>query len=582
MRFRLIVLGEFSLVDTQTEETISLRSNARLIACLALSPVPVERGDLAERVWPGVENAARRNRLRVALSVLRTLAPGLVDEQNGRLSLSVDHVLSDASESRRLVWDAENSVSERDELATLIDALEPWRLGTGWHEWISLAPEAIPPAQAASRRACELAQSLGDDSALAKAVQVGILLDPDEALFWVLSLHLGRRRGTGPEAAKTLRATAPAGIQENEEIRSILEDIRADRPAGGLAWTPREADLLLELIWRLHQSDSTLLPTLLMSPPTLQLAGEMPRVMHDLLARILTEAACASPDADRARARMVGLKAWLNDAPGVLEAGLPLLEQTDDMAVKRATWNAVAVAYSILRQWPEAMDAIDRARELALEMGNELNALSARGNRAFFLMHQAKFEEAEREYEESLAETLKLGTDAAKFEYAIGFGNSALLPVLRGDWAKGRDMLKQAIARRKETGNPLQMGLLQAALSLCHVRLGEGDDVVTLMRAGFVDAFQSGSDRFQQITFEFAAAALASEVRHQAYAAAICDWVDSWRGRTGLARGQAEQDFIARWVPRPSGTAVSLNGLSAEDVGREVMRRLRSVAARSN
>lgn len=91
---RLDLLGTLSYWDGRT--TVPLHGSAgAVVALVALSATPVERAVAAGTIWGEVGDARANGNLRSTLWRLRKVAPALVDEHHGRLSIdpgvSIDH-----------------------------------------------------------------------------------------------------------------------------------------------------------------------------------------------------------------------------------------------------------------------------------------------------------------------------------------------------------------------------------------------------------------------------------------------------------------------------------------------------------
>lgn len=557
--------------------SIPLRTHAHLIAYLALAPKPRARDQVIQAIWPGVNEDSARNRLRVALTRLRgILSDGLVETEEG-LSLRPDRFTCDAWELLDHFQQADECVSEREELEELIAALDSMGTGTNLLRWIALSPEFAAQIIDRCQRAVELALEFKDYLRAEKAAELGLTFYPGDVKCWIGLLTSMWRRGDGPEGLKRLKNAKVQEIGQDARIKPIVDQIRLDPTPQSIEVSKPRSRFVVELMASLLESRPDLCRPLLCAPQSLTLAGKYPLEMHDLLTEVVDKPDVIDEAWELCTARLIGLKAWLNDSQGVIELSDRVLPDIHGEKALRAIWNAVSMAHSYLRNWPEALAALETTKEYARRSGDPLDYLSAVANGAYFSMQRAQFEAATRIYDEVAASLAAIQSPRARFEEAILVGNRAFIPVLQGKWEIGLKQLANAIAFRQEAEFPIKIGLLQAALGLCRSKLGQFDGTAEMIRHSFLDAFATDSERDQQITFEFAAGAIAA--KDAEFGLAVLDWIEEWRNRTSNVRGEAELGLCrilrAEWDFR--GKVGSLTeGVTPTKLGGAIMRRLRS------
>jgi tetratricopeptide (TPR) repeat protein len=579
MRFRLELLQSFRLIDLERGQVVHLKQSARLLGQIALAQGPVSRDAMLAYLYPEVDGQISRNRLRVALSKLRSIFGPAIHETTKGISLDPQYVGCDAWELLSELAAVENAVTEEDQIDMALATLEKLGDGSallsfgsaseGYLSRVSkLCDDALPLCLAAARH--EDAFRMG---ALATR------LNPSNPNHWRNFLLAAAPLNQTETVTKAMKAALPPEAIEAAEIKQALESAAAESAGPRPELLSREDRLKVALFDILIPNRQDLLQAVLTTPQSLALSGKFPKQMHDLLEHVDKDYDNPTSDWQRSMARLVGLKAWLNDADGVLELGYRMVEKCPDVAVQRALWNAISIGHFLLRQWPEATTTIQKTREFAEQTGNEVNICTAIGNAAFYKMHQGKFAEAMRDYEGMVDRLQALDTPHSRFEIAMGYGNYAFAPVLSGDWKLARQMVTKAIELKTQDSPPLEHGLLSAALGCVVARLGEVDAAPQLIRPAFLEAFATESDRTLQITFELAAGALVSP-ENACFRASVIDWVDRWRLRTRLPRSKAEEQFCSAICGTEALPKAPLD-LESEPrlVGRELMKRLRAQAS---
>jgi tetratricopeptide (TPR) repeat protein len=544
VRFRIECINDFKLTDLTLNKEIVLRSHSRLLAALVFAGGEyVSRESLISLIWPDEPDSVAKNRLRVALVRFRALLGSAVVESSGYIALSREQVTCDIWEIEDLLQSADDAVSVDGELALLVSSLRSIEVND-LAEWGSLSEKLITRLLGACRRGIVLAEELGDQNARLICSLAGLSFSADNAHFCTNALESAIQLREGVAILTRIRSFVSPTVLALPQVAGIVNRIRSgELPVEVL--NGAKSQFLVQVFGVAIKSRPELCRAVLASPETLPLSGEHPREMLSLLEQVIFDPNEKDENWERCVARATGLRAWLNDSPGVLELGYPLIEHSKNPIILRATWNAVSIAHSLLRDWEMATEALEKTLEFARQTGDEIDVLSTRGNGASYLMHQMKFEEAEQEYRASLNALLEKGTPRALFDHAVGLGNSAFIPVFQGDFETAVVQLETAIRVRSESSMPVQLGLLQAALGYVKMSLGETDQVFMLIRHGFIDAFRSLSDRNVQITFEYAAGALACTDESE-FAHAVIDWVDRWRIRTQMPRSLAERAFCKR------------------------------------
>lgn len=586
-RFRIEVLGQFRLIDLQTGNPIQLRSYSNLLALLALkAPHLTSRPQLVDEFFGEVDSANAKNRLRVALTRFRQQLPGVLVETPHGLTIDLEVAETDISEYRKIIQDASDTADEEDELDLLVQAVR--LIGSGGLFGSEISFERLELAEVSHlhyhccSRAAEIALRLSRFGVVEEIASIGLKQWPDDVSLWKVFLEASISLGQGTAALRTLRSLRDRELISHEDIAPLVSRVSKSEAldaGSGVNLTQAEAQLAVEIVKALLDSNQGLARSLLCSPETLTLAGTRPRQMRSLLERVVgKEPRFGDEHWERCMARLAGLRAWLNDAKGVLEVGELLVSGSQNPIILRAIWNAIGVAHSLRCDWPNAMAAVEKTVHFAREFGTEIDVLSAEGNRAFYLFLQGEFEEADREYERTLTKIRGIGTPQAEFEVVIGSGNRAYIPAAQGDWTRASTLLEEMLELRTSGKTNVAMGALYPCLAMVRMMLGSHEGVVSMTRQGFLYANESESMRSLLLTFEYAACTL-SKTDHKTYARSVIDWVLVKREQSDLPRAQAEKHLLGHVFSgvEPEFTLPDTESFSS--VGRGVLSRLRKSLA---
>lgn len=586
-RFRVEVLGRFRLIDLQTGDPIQLRSYSNLLALLALkSPQPISRPQLIEAFFGEVDSSGAKNRLRVALTRFRQQLPGVLIETPEGISLAPEVTESDIGEYRQLVQDALDTADEEDELDYLSQAVGLMGKGDSVGDDFTFESQEFAELFHTHYECCARAAEIGLKQSkfglVEEITSVALKLWPDDVQLWKHFLESSIALGQGTTALRSLRALRDRDLISNETIAPLVSRISRTESldtGSGVNLTQAEAHLSVEIMKALLNSNQSLARSILCSPETLTLAGTRPRQMHSLLERVVgSDPLFGDVHWERCMARLAGLRAWLNDAQGVLDAGELLVSGSQNPIILRATWNAIGVAHSLRCDWPKAMEAVENTVRLAREFGTEIDVLSAEGNGAFYLFLQGKFAEADSQYERSLNAIRKIGTPQAQFDFVIGSGNRAYIPAAQGDWLRASHLLEEMLELRTSGKTTVAMGALYPCLAMVRMMLGNTEGVVSMTRQGFLYANESESMRSLLLTFEYGACTLA-QTPHRAYARAVIDWVLVRREELNLPRAPAEHHLLGLVFSEIEPSIRLPQSDSPSKVGREVISRLRKSLA---
>lgn len=563
---------------------VPLDAYGKVVAFLAIRCGEiVERREIIEALYPEADLTTALNRLRVALTKLRKHLGSALRESGQELYLDAEFVQTDLRHVQELIASYRDHVTPEDEIQALKEIL-PWveaEFLTGWNDaWVET--ERSRWKRALSEPLQQLVQ-LAWDARLVEltqdAARAALQLDSVQEGLWLTYFRAAATQGKGPEAvAEWRRLVSPAHRETLPAARDLARSLQLGSEATGredLSLTPAERNFAGQVLERILLTNPTLAQEVLSAPEILPLVGRHPRMTLSLLDRAVATEGTKEEVWVRCLARGIGLKAWLNDAQGVLEAAPKILERTEEPLIKRAVWNAVSSAKAVQRDWPGAMEAIDRAIEIACAMPDPIERISGIGNRASYLWLQGHFETALDEYDAILADLSQMNSERAALEATVAKGNRAYIPTMQGDFATGLAWMEEAYRERITNGLRIPLGLMGPCLAMLRLWASEPKGALDLMRDGLLEAFASESSRFQQISIEYAGGGLIA-VGEQNLARQILDWADDWRRQTGHLRAPAEEMLVSRLIEGVRAPDKPLGNLAPKAVAHMALQRLRS------
>ncbi|MBS1706768.1 MAG: hypothetical protein JST40_12930 [Armatimonadetes bacterium] len=567
MHFRVQLLGKFALTNIPSGEAISLRANRRILAYLLIkSPDWVHRGEIIHDLWPDEESSVASNRLRVALNALRTLlGPALIESTDG-ITLDRDVVECDLLQIRNELRLAEDQVASEallHDFRKLLPRLRERLFPRETQQWERRASSSWSEMAAQiCLQASQLAERFDQDDLVARAAEIGLIHDRESLALWTQYLRGSAMIGRGDQAIQSyVRANRERRLN-HESLKSLVQQIRSGRvdAESENILSPDERELAPLILGTLIRSNRKLARQILGAPETLADAGRYPKAMLSLLEKVIDEPEEYDETWERSIARAIGLRAWQKDHQGVLALAPRVIEKSQNPLILRAAWNAVSVAKSIVRDWPGTMEAIEKTIQHATELGDEIDISASYGNKATYLWLQGRYDEALDVFSESQDILCKNDGDRARFEYIIGFGNRAFIPLMQGNYELAKEWFEKALELRREFPGKFPGGLVPPALALTYCLLGEQRSCYGLMRQGLSELFDGSVESYQQVALEYLGASLIV-CGDSPLGLGTLEWVNHWRIRTGHIRAKAETDLCESMARRraPGSKALQLS-----------------------
>ncbi len=578
MDFRIEVLGEFRLIDLRTQSEIPIRSYRTVLVALVLNRDRlVPRRELEVSIFSDGDSIAAQNRMRVALFRLRKVIGSALVESGGMVGLNSGLVECDLWEAEDHCQDFRDAPDVESQLSSLIAASQ-LSLVRGALSLQRTAPEFARQILSDLKIAVRLAAESGKHEEGFRLALSGLRLsaiENSEGLkeFFSAAIDFANENGGGPSLSEQIELALGGIDRLSGQERTNLKLLRSGS-ANKDSVNTLERRFLIELLQIGIRTYPELIRQLLAKPEALPFAGQNPAMMIVLLEQVVGELEPGDEVQERCLARLVGLRAWQNDAPGVLRDAPALLNSSKNPLVLRATWNYVSLAHALSRNWQQADNALAKTEEFARESGDEIDLLSVQGTRAFYLLHQGKYKDSLHQYDLCLDALRRIDHPRAALDYAVANGYRAMIPVYAGEWEAGMEALTKAIAIRKGLNPPCQHSLLSSARSLCGIKTDRWEDVLSDMVEALREAFNGSVARDQILTLEFLARVL-YELDQGESPISICERTDQWRRDCHLPRSEAE-DSLVRMIGR---SGKPLDDIQPEVLARHGIRVLRRILA---
>ena len=557
--YRINVLGSFKMSDgAGVPVAFEAKSAAAVVALVALAKGrPLSRDSIAATLWPEQEESSARTNLRKALQRVHKATkeenPFLTD--GDQLRFDPERVETDLDHAERLHRVFLLAARQPEGIEALSEEwtlrrktlLESWE--APWVEEFRIQADL-----AANDLGTELAQAheaMGNSEG-ALAVWHEILLRVPhhaQALQNALRLELHLRgREKASELARSARLLfhQDLGIEMPFELRKTLRDFQS----GGLEPVPPPEKLKkrseLYLLARMFEANlarnGTEAIALLAEECTMAKALAHPKAMLSLLTLALEATHGTSPE----RLHVAALAATVASWSSQFEVGHRwsdfVLESMDPLA---PLYGSVLSMKGFMlfeqREYDRAKQTLDDAVRVLREQGREDDAARAGIARAAVHWHLEEFEPAIQIYEAAIARGESREDEIATLMRGSSHSNLCFVYVTMGQWEKaiphGRESLRISDA------HPVFGWIVPGSLGLALFCNGERIEGLRLIARALANTLREGMTRFNQLSLDFAAIALARSGRERV---AHCLLVANGQHRRGLRhdRSPAERSLI--------------------------------------
>ncbi|MCG9893929.1 MAG: hypothetical protein MH204_00455, partial [Fimbriimonadaceae bacterium] len=533
-------------------QATSSKGLARAVCFLAfLRGKTASRAAMAEALWPGEAPEVAAGRLRVTFTRLRSLlGPSLLtDRQTVRLAGAQCQM--DLWEEEERIREALDEVDESHQLQKLKALGNPLR-SDAWRDWDELDLEGSTRSwdeicRLALSRLADLAVKARDwktvDSAWAWTLERGSLQE-DIARRLLESHHA---RGTLSEGLKILRRihlSDPTMLDADAlaALRQHARHLQADDRMEG-RFGPAHAQALGRAI--LDRVDRCAKPlSALLLVPDVQLALQASPALY--LEILSATAESLEPDsAEWVGVQMARLSALASvyDDGQVIEVSRRLLASDLTPSQAASTWMYYSFSLFQLRQWEEALSAVKKAAQIALDAGETIRHEVCRLTEAAYLWHLGLVAEARAIYDRFL-ELYGESTDPSiVFNRAACLANYAIIEMVYGHPEAARQRVEEAYAERTRVNLSRIIPFLQPLRGVIFARTGDRQAGAGLAIEGLKLTHARGSSREVQLSMEWACGVLAV-AGQKPEALAVMNWVNDWRRRTLHTRSNCEERYF--------------------------------------
>lgn len=484
----------------------------------------MNRGALAESVWPDSDEHKALNRLRTALVAIRAAFPDreLLVTDRTTVALQPGSLQSDLSQVDADFRHARVTQDPAEELAVhqKLDEVLSQGFLPGWRdEWVIpfqvMAETRLREVQV---RRIHLGLELQDyDDARATAAKV-LAVDDDEEV-WTSYLRLMAMAGQSAEAIQKFReARAKRQSQTGVDFSAELVELAKRVHQGHLSETnslpvkisQSERDLVVSFFERQIDTDPRAVLELCARPAFRYEGQRSPMQALSLIKRVINRTEPGDPYRNETLILNGYLAGLVGDHATVFDSMEEVLEHTTpDQFAHRRAMTTYAFTNFELRNWDAANEMMKRYYEYALEYGETSELGTAECQVGSLLWHQMKLDECDEHYEKSLQHFLKLDSEFDSRNLTVLYGNMAFAATIRRDWVKARHYADLTLRRAIVERVPMCVNSMMAVRSMLHAEAGEKGQARQFAAQGLVRTFRDRFFRMHQVSADYVAGVLA-------------------------------------------------------------------------
>lgn len=530
--FRLQVNGPFQMAkEDGTPVVFPARTASAVLAFLSLSKGrPVQRRDLAQSLWPDHDLSAALTNLRTAIHRARKALGGIesVVADGDVLRLDVEYIDTDLLEAERLHRTFLLASNQSDGIAALAQEwdIRKRRLLEGWDfEWVEAFRGAAEVA--ATDVASDLAKHLEANGDPERASSVWReLLDRTphhaEALQHAIRLEYqthGKARALEVANLAVKSYRTDLGIEMPQSLQRIIREIRGGFyepvPKPELIRTRNELLLLARMFESNLTSNRTEALAMLARECSSPMALAHPRTMLSLLVLALDQTEGTSPERIQVAVQATYLASWVSEfdlGHKWLDFLLKSLDSSDPEYA--GALSRKGFIHFEQRQYDQAEKCLIKAIEISQAHGRVRDMYHSVARLAGTRWHRLRFEEALSTYISILGTVGKPVEPDDQRMLAMLHGNLCFTYTVMERWAEG-------VYHGRKCGehtefSPLYEMVYPAAMGLSLVALGERVEGLQFLSRAVSGTYREGMWRFNQISVDFAAVALAMAGRREA------------------------------------------------------------------
>jgi DNA-binding SARP family transcriptional activator len=523
--YKVEVLGPFRMTDGEgAPVAFEARTAAAVVALLALAKGhALTRNDVASTLWPDQDEGTARTNLRKAIQRVRkaTPEPSPLESDGDLLRLDPQLVETDLEEAERLHRTFLLAAREDEGVEALAEewTIRRRTLLEGWEaEWIE--GYRLQAGLAANDLAMELARSLeavGDPAGALRVWHELLERVPHhaQALQNALRLELQLRgRDKAAELARTARLVfhQDLGIEMPFELRRTLRDFQTGAlepvPAPDHLRKRSELYLLARMFEANLDDNRTEALAMLARECKLSQALAHPKSMLGVLSLALDRTEGTSPERIQVAALAGTIASWSSQFEiGHRWSDFVLESTTPDNPVHGSVMSMKGFMLFEQREYDAARKTLDRAIEVLREQGREDDAMRAGIARAALYWHLEEFEPAIDIYTRTIEYSMGRTDEIASLMRGSANSNLCFVYVTTQQWEKAVPHGREAIRHADE--HPVFGWIVPGSLGLALFCAGSRLEGLRLIARALASTLREGMTRFNQLSLDFAAIALA-------------------------------------------------------------------------
>lgn len=447
-----------------------------LLRLAVAHPVPVRRSVLLESLYPEAD-AAARNRLRVALTRLRSTVPLI--ETGEQVGLNPTEVAVDLCDVHAELSEIEQEPSEEAERARLMSLLVPLSsplFPNAVLDW-ELAAQAAWSASAvrALHRLGELAEQFFDSRTAALAAKASLGHQPYDAEAWARRMRAMTNLGEASAAASEFVAARKQAKSEGWPFPEELEgwDQSRDEPSLGPLLTVNESHALGRFFRRALSVEPEIAIQVLGSASFRPEVLRNPRSTLPLLMEALSLPSPPSEAKERIQVRIITSLTLLEDWERAVQEVDRFIALPVGAARRRIALLSGSFAQAMLGSIDRAIEMVNEAMALATGVNAEYDGCECLAQRASFFMFRGEFQAAEVDLRRALDYLQRHAREGAEPDLLAIQGNLGLCLMAQNRPSEALEALRRVVEAGRKANLTTVLGHFAPLLALAESEVGE-------------------------------------------------------------------------------------------------------------
>lgn len=502
-----------SLAASRDGELIEGLQSKSLFALLwAKGSDGLTRESAALLLWPNESFSQSSGKLRVALTRLRRQLPSsALQESQSRLRLNFAELEVDFDQAIKVLEAFLDEISDQRQVADSAKILQLLSLDllpdfdAAWLTAIRLTWNEIRTDAAKALISASVSQ--GRTDLALQAAKAGLAWDSANEEFLervILSAIEFDQKGE----AKRVFLEGEAKLKEVDPQASLpkhLADLAFDRAeSGAQPLDKNQRESVLRFFEKLNSQSPELALEVMAMPAFREEVLRQPGPTLRLLESCLSRSSLQSEASHRCLARASSAAGLIHDSKKSIEYGEKALSLATPLSLKKAVRLNCSFTYFWMGQIEKAHEMIDQAIADCHELGDEIDALLARSQKASFWWHEDRLDDAEETYDLVLEKLKAFSKDSLVDIVTVAMNRTALAAHKR-DWGAARRHLDQTLAYYRQY-RPLHiLPQLKPLQGIILAQTGDFPRGAELLARGIGSAYRSQQSRTLAVALLYAA-----------------------------------------------------------------------------